>query len=219
MLVRGIRASGPQGEPPGRSGPARRCRRKEAGLALRRTAVEHGSLPGGTTGCAPGRRAARPRDNPQKGRKASQSTSCPTGFKFGANGIALVDGAIIISNMENASITKITKNPDRTAGMAVPVVASNCMVLSGADGIAASPQGLFVAGNLPNAIDRVGMDGSVTTLLQGPELDFPTSLSYLPSPMVDSLYVTNASFIKGTKPGLIQIELTTRGTGLSQGPR
>ena len=123
-------------------------------------------------------------------------------FDIGANGIVRSGDSLYVTNTDKGSIVRIPIQADGSAGSPVPFAGPSCDDLSGADGLALAPNGDFVvAVNHLNKLVRVDAKGSISTLLAGDALDFPTSLVFSGG----ALYVGNFAFLDSKNPGLIRI--------------
>ncbi|RYZ08125.1 MAG: hypothetical protein EOO73_08665 [Myxococcales bacterium] len=129
------------------------------------------------------------------------------GFAIGANGILVEQDAVYVVNLDHATLLRIPRGADGSAGAAVVVAGPDCEALGGADGLARAPDGAFVvAVNRQNKLMRVTPAGVVTTLASGPPLDFPASVAY----RGDTLFATNfalqnASAGLPAQPGLVRV--------------
>jgi len=128
-------------------------------------------------------------------------------FDIGANGIALKDAAIYVTNTDKASIARIPIQEGGKAGEIQTFVASDCAKLGGADGLTIDPDGNFiVADNHLNKIVRVDAGGAISTVVENGSLDFPASLAFEGR----TLYATNFAFLSAStdkaRPGLIRIK-------------
>jgi sugar lactone lactonase YvrE len=140
---------------------------------------------------------------------------------FGANGLAFDANRqfLYVANTGDATIVRIARNADGTAGAAT-VVASNATVgtvtglggnaLLGADGIAFDNQGnLYVCANQANEIQVLSLSGTTPQITQrfsaqpgsGNELSFPASIAF----RGDQAYVANLAFATPGPAGKLSI--------------
>jgi sugar lactone lactonase YvrE len=129
------------------------------------------------------------------------------GFAIGANGIVVEREAVYVVNLDHATLLRIPRQADGTAGAAETVAGPDCEALGGADGLVRAPDGAFVVAiNRQNKLVRVTADGRTTTLAEGAPLDFPASVAY----RGDALFATNfalhnASAGLPARPGLVRL--------------
>ena len=129
------------------------------------------------------------------------------GFAIGANGIVVEPDAVYVVNLDQATLLRIPRAKDGTAGPAQIVAGPDCETLGGADGLARAPDGSFVvAVNRQNKLVSIARDGKVHTLAQGEPFDFPASVAY----REDTLFATNfalhnASAGLPAHPGLVRV--------------
>ncbi|HEU0033093.1 MAG TPA: hypothetical protein VFQ53_20815 [Kofleriaceae bacterium] len=113
------------------------------------------------------------------------------GFNIGANGITHDASFRYVAVSDFGRIVKIAINADGTAGAAT-VVAEDCALLQGADGIALDSDGsILVVRNGPsNTMQRVAQDGTINNVHTGAPLDGPASI------VVDGTraLITNSAF-------------------------
>ncbi len=130
-------------------------------------------------------------------------------FNVGANGIAVDATAVYVANTDKATIVRIPKLANGTAGPPEIVVGPDCENLRGADGLAIDSAGNFiVAVNSQDKIVRVAPNGTVTTLAAGGDLDAPASVAISGS----TLFVTNWAYARASAgqpahPSLVRLEL------------
>jgi sugar lactone lactonase YvrE len=133
---------------------------------------------------------------------SNKNSPCALGLGIGANGIAIMNGDVYVSNTDVASLVKIPVNADGSAGTASNFIAPNCATLKGADGIIVAPDNTFyLAGNAQNAMLHVGADASVEVVTMGAPLDFPASPLLIPGAKGTTLYVTNLAYISAMTKG------------------
>ncbi|HET7504079.1 MAG TPA: SMP-30/gluconolactonase/LRE family protein [Kofleriaceae bacterium] len=123
-------------------------------------------------------------------------------FDVGANGIAIDDGALIVTNTDHGALVRIPIQADGSAGAPAEIAGPSCAELNGADGLAIAPNGDYiVAVNHQNKLARVDRTGRVSTLLAGGLFDFPTSVTFEGG----ALYVGNFAFFDAKNPGVLRI--------------
>jgi sugar lactone lactonase YvrE len=129
------------------------------------------------------------------------------GFAIGANGIVVEPDAVYVVNLDQATLLRIPRAQDGSAGLPTIVAGPDCETLGGADGLARAPDGSFVvAVNRQNKLVSVAPNGKVRTLAQGEPFDFPASVAY----RGDTLFATNfalhnASAGLPAHPGLVRV--------------
>jgi sugar lactone lactonase YvrE len=129
------------------------------------------------------------------------------GFAIGANGIVVESDAVYVVNLDQATLLRIPRRQDGSAGPSEVIAGPDCETLGGADGLARAPDGTFViAVNRQNKLVRVTPGGVVTTLAAGAPFDFPASVAY----RKDTLFATNfalhnASAGLPSQPGLVRV--------------
>lgn len=129
------------------------------------------------------------------------------GFAIGANGIVVERDAVYVVNLDQATLLRIPRAKDGSAGSPTIVAGPDCETLGGADGLARAPDGSFVvAVNRQNKLVSVTPSGQVRTLAQGEPFDFPASVAY----RGDTLFATNfalhnASAGLPAHPGLVRV--------------
>ncbi len=135
------------------------------------------------------------------------ASACTTGHRIGANGLLVQSDALIFSNTDRASLVKVARNPDGSAGAASFIVAPNCATFRGVDGITSGSAGvIYVVSNQQGAVLAVSPGGTVTTVASGALFDaFPSSLEY--SATNRSLFVINAAFGDKKEPRLVKVPL------------
>jgi NADPH:quinone reductase-like Zn-dependent oxidoreductase len=128
-------------------------------------------------------------------------------FDIGANGIAIKDGAVYVTNTDKAPIVRVPVTADGAAGEPQAFAGPSCENLGGADGLALDPRGNFVAAdNHLNKIVRIDTAGNIVPVVQGAPLDFPASVVFRGS----TLFATNFSFLDAAtdhaRPGLMRVD-------------
>jgi sugar lactone lactonase YvrE len=123
-------------------------------------------------------------------------------FDIGANGIALKDGALYVTNTDRATVVRIAIAADGSPGRPALFAGPSCADLSGADGVTVAPGGdLIVAVNHQNKLVRVDGAGHIAPILTGGAFDFPTSLTFAGG----ALYISNFALLDAKNPGLLRI--------------
>jgi sugar lactone lactonase YvrE len=114
-------------------------------------------------------------------------------FDVGANGLAVTDEALYVANSDRATLVRIPRAADGSAGEATVLAGPDCELLGGIDGLALDSRdgSLYAALNYQDRVVRVSADGSVSTLIDDPVLDFPASLRLLELEDRPALLVTN----------------------------
>lgn len=124
-------------------------------------------------------------------------------FDIGANGIALADGAVVVTNTDRGSLVRIPIQPDGAAGTPAEIAGPSCAELNGADGLTVAPDGDYlVAVNHQDELVRIDRAGHITTLLAGDPLDFPASVTFVDG----ALYIGNFAFLDARNPGILQVK-------------
>lgn len=129
------------------------------------------------------------------------------GFAIGANGIVVEAGAVYVVNLDRATLLRIERRPDGSAGEPEVLAGPDCATLGGADGLARAPDGSFVvAVNRQNKLLKITEDGVVKTLAEGEQLDFPATVAFRGR----DLFATNFALAKASagldaKPGLLRL--------------
>lgn len=129
------------------------------------------------------------------------------GFAIGANGLVVEHDAVYVVNLDQATLVKLPRLSDGSAGKAVVLAGPDCDALGGADGLARAPDGSFlVAVNRQNKVVRVDADSEVHTVVSGAPLDFPATLAYRGSTLFATNFaLANASAGKPATPGLLRV--------------
>ncbi|HXK18884.1 MAG TPA: hypothetical protein VNG33_13830 [Polyangiaceae bacterium] len=129
------------------------------------------------------------------------------GFAIGANGIVVEPDAVYVVNLDQATLVKLPRQSDGTAGKAVVLAEPDCETLGGADGLTRAPDGSFViAVNRQNKVVRVSADGAVRTIVSGAPLDFPATVAYRGNTLFATNFAfANASAGKPATPGLLRV--------------
>ena len=129
------------------------------------------------------------------------------GFAIGANGIVVESDAVYVVNLDHATLLRIPRAKDGTAGPASILAGPDCETLGGADGLARAPDGSFVvAVNRQNKLVSVAPDGKVRTLAQGEPFDFPASVGYREGTLFATNFALhNASAGLPAHPGLVRV--------------
>ncbi|MEB3204359.1 MAG: SMP-30/gluconolactonase/LRE family protein [Candidatus Sericytochromatia bacterium] len=137
-------------------------------------------------------------------------SACDSGFGIGANGIALTADAAYVTNSDRASLVKVVRKSDGTAGAVSVVKDTDCATFNGADGLAVGPDGSFyIAANQQDAILRYNpADQKLTTVASGSLFAFPSSIVY--NDADGALYVANAAFGEKKTPGVVKIPVAIK---------
>jgi sugar lactone lactonase YvrE len=139
------------------------------------------------------------------------------GFPIGANGIALRQRSVIVTNTERSSVLRIPIGRDGSAG--TPSILAQGPALFGSDGVTLDVFGnAYVAVNSENTLVRIGPGGSLTTLATAADgLDNPASLAWGTSRGDrKSLFITNfALFSASPTPGLLKAAMGVPGQPLT----
>src|SRR6478735_1503772 len=129
------------------------------------------------------------------------------GFAIGANGLVVEKSAVYVVNLDRATLLRIPRAADGSAGDPEVLAGPDCATLGGADGLARAPDGSFVvAVNRQNKLLRITQDGHVATLAEGEPLDFPASVAYVGRELlVTSFALKTASAGLPSKPALLRL--------------
>lgn len=129
------------------------------------------------------------------------------GFAIGANGIVVERDAVYVVNLDKATLVKVPREADGSAGVPTILAGPDCDALGGADGLARAPDGsLVVAVNRQNKLVRVATDGGVETIVSGDPFDFPASIAYRGETLFATNFaLKNASAGKPAAAGLVEI--------------
>lgn len=111
------------------------------------------------------------------------------GDEFAANGIAVLDGDLLIANTSKGLVARVPVGEDGSAGTPEVFVEDESLV--GADGIALRGPQLYVAVNGQNAIRRVTPSGQIRTVVEGGVLDFPADVVLGRADQHGDLFVAN----------------------------
>lgn len=142
------------------------------------------------------------------------------GIPLGVNGIAIRQGSIYVTNVEDPAILEIPVLRDGSAG--TPRVIVSGMDLLGLDGLQLDVHGrLYAAVNVQNRIIRIDPGTGEITDLATEGLDFPASLAFGTSRgFQKNLYITNFAFIDipgvsdPVGPGIARLEVGVPGQPL-----
>jgi len=129
------------------------------------------------------------------------------GFAIGANGIVVESDAVYVTNLDQATLVKVPRERDGSAGKATTIAGPDCETLGGADGLARAPDGSFVvAVNRQNKLVKVTPQGETHDLLNGAPLDFPASVQAVDNALfVTNFALQNASAGKPATPALVRL--------------
>ncbi|NIP80123.1 MAG: hypothetical protein GWM90_13240 [Gemmatimonadetes bacterium] len=117
------------------------------------------------------------------------------GIPLGVNGIAIRQGSIYVTNVEDPAILEIPVEHDGSAG-ALRVITSG-MALLGLDGLEIDVHGrLYAAVNIQNRIIRVDPRTGAITDLASDGVDFPAALAFGTSRgLQKTVFITNFAFV------------------------
>lgn len=121
------------------------------------------------------------------------------GFDIGANGLVVEPDALYVVNTDKATLIRIPRNADGTAGAASVLAGPDCAALGGADGLVRDGDDFLVAVNRQDQIARVAADGEVTVYATGDALDFPASLARAGERWIGTSFAF-ANAVAGTSP-------------------
>jgi len=147
-----------------------------------------------------------------KGQRGFCGPGTDSGFDVGANGIALGDGVIYVTNSDKASVIEIAiAAADGSAGGVRTLAGPLCDQLGGADGLARMPGGsLIAAANRLNQVVRVETNGSTAVLGGGAPFDYPASVVVASERDAATLWITSFALASATAgsdphPGLVRL--------------
>lgn len=126
---------------------------------------------------------------------------------FGANGLAILDGDCYVSVTRaegGGRIVRIPVDSDGNAGEAETLVEGQSV--AGADGLTAHDGALYPALNAQNRIARVTTDGSVSTVVEGSPLSFPSEAVFDPT-TEGRMFVCNFSNSAPEQGGVLRLDL------------
>lgn len=128
------------------------------------------------------------------------------GFDIGANGLVVESDAIYAVNTDKATLIRIPRNADGSAGQASVLAGPDCATLGGADGLVRDGDGFLVAVNRQDHIARVAASGEVSIHAAGDALDFPASLARAGGRWIGTSFAF-ANAVAGTspRPGLFEL--------------
>ena len=133
------------------------------------------------------------------------------GFDIGANGLIVEPDALYAVNSDKATLIRIPRNPDGSAGAAQVIAGPDCDVLGGADGLVRDGDGFLVAVNRQNQIARIAADGTVTRFATSDALDFPARLAPAGGGRWIGTSFAYANAVAGTSPQPGLFSLTAEG--------
>jgi sugar lactone lactonase YvrE len=150
----------------------------------------------------------------QDAQLAGDPTACDqdAAFTVGPNGIAWTPEALWVASSDRGILASVAIGPDGEAG-AMELVAGPDCTLGGIDGITLDDDGSVIAAvNRQDRLVRIAADGTVTTLVEGPPLDFPASLQWGGRGEDRALYVTSFAldgFLGGlpASPAIVRVRL------------
>jgi len=131
-------------------------------------------------------------------------------FPVGANGLALDDDSLLVSNTEKGRLVRIPI--DCFGNPADPLVLAEDPLLHGADGIALDKHGdVYVTVNVENLLVKVdGDDGQIDILAdENDGLDFPAGVAFGRNKDRRKLYITNFAYYSGDtgNPALLRMHV------------
>lgn len=121
------------------------------------------------------------------------------GFDIGANGLVVEPDAVYAVNTDKATLIRIPRNADGTAGAPAVLAGPDCAALGGADGLVRDGTGFLVAVNRQDQIARVSATGDVSIYATGDALDFPATLVRAGERWIGTSFAF-AKAIAGTSP-------------------
>lgn len=129
------------------------------------------------------------------------------GFAIGANGIVVEHDAVYVTNLDQATLVKVPRERDGSAGKVATIAGPDCDTLGGADGLARAADGSFVvAVNRQNKLVKVTAQGETHDILNGAPLDFPASVQAADNALfVTNFALQNASTGKPATPALVRL--------------
>ena len=141
---------------------------------------------------------------------AGQENACgpgtSAGFPIGANGLVVEQDAVYVVNTDKATLIRIPRNADGSAGAPAVLAGPDCAALGGADGLVRDGDGFLVAVNRQDQIARVTGAGDVSVYARGETLDFPASLTRAGSRWVGTNFALAKAMAGGSpQPGLFSL--------------
>ncbi len=133
------------------------------------------------------------------GNKDACGTGIGPGFDIGANGLVVDPDALYVVNTDKATLIRIARNADGSAGAPAVIAGPDCDGLGGADGLVRDGDGFLIAVNRQNKIARVSSTGAVSLYATGTALDFPASLAWDGSRWLGTSFAF-ANAVAGTSP-------------------
>lgn len=121
------------------------------------------------------------------------------GFDIGANGLLVEPDAVYVVNTDRATLIRIPRNSDGSAGAAAVIAGPDCGALGGADGLVRDGDGFLVAVNRQDQITRVAATGEVAVYATGDALDYPASLVRADARWIGTSFAF-ANAVAGTSP-------------------
>jgi sugar lactone lactonase YvrE len=138
------------------------------------------------------------------------------GFPYGANGIAVSRGRVIVANTERGTLVAIPIKPDGDAGE--PTVLAESPALIGVDGIALDVRGdVYAAINGQDRLVVVRTDGSIDVLATSADgLNQPSAVAFGTGKRDhDTLFFVNfAAFSPAPPPGVLELTVGVPGQPL-----
>jgi sugar lactone lactonase YvrE len=111
------------------------------------------------------------------------------GNSFAANGVAELDGDLLVANSTKGLVARVPIEDDGEAGSPETYIEDEA--LGGADGITVRDEQLYVAVNGQNAVRRVSPSKEITTIAEGDVLDFPSDVIFGSDATEEDLFVAN----------------------------
>jgi sugar lactone lactonase YvrE len=134
---------------------------------------------------------------------AGQQDACGAGlgpgFDIGANGLIAEPDAVYVVNTDKATLIRIPRNADGSAGAPSVIAGPDCGALGGADGLVRDGDGFLVAVNRQDQITRITAAGEVAVYATGDALDFPASLARSGTRWIGTSFAF-ANAVAGTSP-------------------
>jgi sugar lactone lactonase YvrE len=121
------------------------------------------------------------------------------GFDIGANGLVVEPDALYVVNTDKATLIRIARGADGSAGAASLIAGPDCDKLGGADGLVRDGDGFLIAVNRQNKVSRVAANGAVSLYATSDTLDFPATLARSGSRWIGTNFAF-ANAVAGTSP-------------------
>ena len=128
------------------------------------------------------------------------------GFPIGANGLVVERDAVYVVNTDRATLIRIPRKADGSAGAPAVLAGPDCAALGGADGLVRDGDGFLVAVNRQDQIARVTAGGAVSVYATGEALDFPASLVRAGSRWIGTSFALAKAMVGASpQPGLFAL--------------